>query len=444
MDSTATAYRPSQGSPSRDEMSSRWMCASACHRAKHRCCWVFIMSESATHRPRILIADDSDVCRTVLAILLKNIGFEVTSVVNGSEALMKLRAQAFDLAILDNDMPVLDGLGTLAELRKFAPDLPVAIVSGTLSPELRARYTGHGIEAIYDKPVDPRKLRDQIPAILEGRQRKAREAAGGNRAVSRAPFMVLGASDAALEKPVFAGGSAQVRKLVADFGRIRDFRAAATISGREGAAFLDVAVALAEEKDAVLLACPAEHIDAARLSRMFTPALQHRRPILLIVLNSEQLVAAQQELLDNLIAGEGELTAFGGRVRVILCAEASLTALADAGDFSEMLLMRAGAMKLTIPALSARVEDVAQIARAVLRRVGAGPTKFTPAALAWLESAQWTGDYLQLHRTVNIARRALPEALELDLGDLEQARAAEPGWSRPLYHDVLLSTLRGE
>ena len=128
------------------------------------------MSDATAPRARILIADDSDVCRTVLAILLKNSGFEVTSVINGREAVAKLRTQAFDLAILDNDMPELDGLGTLAELRTFAPELPVAIVSGTLSPAIRERYEALKIEAIYAKPVDPRKLREHIPAILEQRR----------------------------------------------------------------------------------------------------------------------------------------------------------------------------------------------------------------------------------------------------------------------------------
>ncbi|MBC8011259.1 MAG: response regulator [Burkholderiales bacterium] len=399
---------------------------------------------AAAPRPRILIADDSDVCRTVLAILLKNTGFEVTSVVNGREALAKLRDQRFDLAVLDNDMPELDGLGTLVALRGFAPELPVAIVSGTLSKDLRASYEKHGIEAIYDKPVDPRKLRDQIPAILERRKRQAREAAGGISGVSAAPFMVLGAADAALEKPVFAGGSAQVRKLVGDFGRIRDFRSAATISGGAGAAFLDVAVALAEEKDAVLLACAAADVGAAQLTKLFAPALLHTRPVLLIVLNSEALSASQQDLLEDFMGGGGELSAFNGRAKVILCAEASLAELADAGEFNEMLLMRAGAMKLVIPKLAQRREDLVQIARAVLRRIGAPAVKFTPEAVAWLESGAWAGDYLQLHRTVDIARRARPEAAELDVGDLEQALTAEAGWNQPLYHDVLLSTLSGK
>ncbi len=399
------------------------------------------MSEPSAPRPRILIADDSDVCRTVLAILLKNTGFEVTSVVNGREAIMKLREQAFDLALLDNDMPELDGLGTLVALRAFAPDLPVAIVSGTLSPDLRAKYEKNGIAAIYAKPVDPRKLRDQIPAILQRREQKVKDAAGVISGVSAAPFQVLGAADAALEKPVFAGGSAQVRKLVGDFGRIRDFRSAATISGGAGAAFLDVAVALAEEKDAVLLACAAEDVGVAWLTRLFAPALLHTRPVLLIVLNAEKMSAGQQDLLEDFLGGGGELAAFNGRAKVILCAQASLVELADAGEFNEMLLMRAGAMRLAMPTLAQRGDDLAHIARAVLRRIAASTVKFTPATQLWLESAPWPGDYVQMHRTVEIARKNRPVSSELDVDDLETALMAEATWTERLYHDMLAQSL---
>lgn len=400
------------------------------------------MSDVSAPSARILIADDSDVCRTVLAILLKNSGFDVTSVINGREAIAKLRTQSFDLAILDNDMPELDGLRTLAELRSFAPDLPVAIVSGTLSPAIRESYESLKIEAIYSKPVDPRKLREHIPAILEQRRRAPRApAAHDEGGQSLAPFEALGAADAALEKPIFAGNSSLVRKLVADFGRIRDFRSASTISGRSGAAFLDVAVAIAEERDAVLIACDAPLVSVSHLTKLFAPALLHTKPVLLIVLNSERLDAEQQELLDNLIGGGGALAAFNGRSRVILCAEADLSALADAGEFSDMLLMRAGVMKLLIPALAQRRGDATQIARAVLRRIGATRTKLAHSALAWIEQTPWPGDYMQLHRVVEIARRAKPAAAELDQADLEAALAKEPSHTEPLYHDVLRSTL---
>jgi hypothetical protein len=51
---------------------------------------------------------------------------------------------------------------------------------------------------------------------------------------------------------------------------------------------------------------------------------------------------------------------------------------------------------------------------------------------------------VQLHRVIDIARGARPEATELDVGDLNQAREIEPSWEKPLYHDVLLSTLGGD
>lgn len=402
------------------------------------------MSAAPESRARILIADDSEVCRTVLAILLKNAGYDVTSVVNGREALAKLREHTYDLAILDNDMPELDGLGTMKALRAFAPNLPVAVCSGTLSADLRSRYEQHTIEAIYDKPVDPRKLRDQIPAILERRRRAIKEGHTSASELSSAPFQALGESDAALEKPVFAGGSAQVRKLVADFGRIRDFRSAATISGKAGAAFLDVAVALAEERDAVLIACDAAKVGAAHVTKLFAPALLHTRPVLLIVLGAERLTSGQQDLLDDLLAGGGTLSAFNGRARVILCAQADLSALADLGEFSESLLMRAGAMRLTIPPLAQRQADAGQIARAVLRRVGAGAVRLSNEAVGWADQTSWPGEYMQLHRTIEIALRQRASGInEISVAALEAALAKEPTWTAPLYHDMLGSTLGG-
>jgi two-component system response regulator HydG len=79
-----------------------------------------------------------------------------------------------------------------------------------------------------------------------------------------------------------------------------------------------------------------------------------------------------------------------------------------------------------------------------LRRVGAPTVAFTAEALEWLEKGDWPGDYLQLHRTVEIARCARPDAAELDVMDLEQALALEPRWRKPLYHDVFLRSLSGE
>jgi hypothetical protein len=76
--------------------------------------------------------------------------------------------------------------------------------------------------------------------------------------------------------------------------------------------------------------------------------------------------------------------------------------------------------------------------------VRAAVASFTPEAQAWIEKESWSGDYVQLHRVIDIARRARPEATELEVSDLNQAREIEPSWEKPLYHDVLLSTLGGD
>lgn len=399
------------------------------------------MSDHTARRPRILIADDSDVCRTVLAILLKNSGYDVTGVVNGGDALARLQENIFDLAILDNDMPELDGLGTLAALRILDAEMPVIVISGTLSADLRARYERLGIEAVRDKPVDPRALRDLISTIFKQREQKAADTASGLPTGAAAPFEVLGSADTALEKPVFAGGSTEVRNLVTNFGRLRSFRSAATISGGQGAAYLDVAVALAEERDAVLIACSAVDVSVAHLTRLCAPALLHVQPVLLIVLQADLLSTEQQELLDDLLRGGGRLSSFNGRARLILCAEKSLAALADAGAFNEDLLMRAGAMKLAVPALAKRREDLPQIARAIIRRVGANTVNLTEDALGWLRSNAWPGDYIQLHRVIEIALLRCEGSDVIEIADLEAALAAESSWKDALYHDILLQSL---
>jgi DNA-binding NtrC family response regulator len=392
----------------------------------------------ASARTRILIADDSDVCRTVLAILLKNSGFEVVSVINGREALEKIAAQPFDLAVLDHDMPELNGLDTLREIRRLAPEQPVVIVSGRLSADLRQAYGSLHIKGLWAKPVDPRKLRNELMAIIE-QQHLSR---GSDNSHAGAPFPSLGAADAALEKPFFAGSSAPLRKLIADFGRIRDFRSAATIVGRPGAAFLETAVALGEEKDALLAACTPGTLDADWLARFALLAGRQDRAALVIVLHAHLLSPAQQDLVEEYLAGNNANAPRADRSLAVLCTEVELCPLADAGAFSEMLLLRAGAARLPLPPLPQRKPDLPMIARAVLRRIGAASVNLADSARARLDAPDWPGDYLQLHRTVEIAHRLHPRLTEIPATALEEAMSREPGWTTSLYHDVLLGTLQ--
>jgi two-component system, chemotaxis family, chemotaxis protein CheY len=87
---------------------------------------------SATSRMRILVVDDSALVRLYCRDTLETAGFEVEQAINGIEAMEKILTQAFDLVIVDVNMPRMDGLSFLRALRRSAPDvatLPALMVT---------------------------------------------------------------------------------------------------------------------------------------------------------------------------------------------------------------------------------------------------------------------------------------------------------------------------
>lgn len=401
------------------------------------------MSHTTPDRHRILIADDSEVCCGLLSLVLKNASYDVVCVYAGEQALEAVQAVDFDLVILDHDMPGIDGLQTLAAIRAQHPGLPVMVCSGALKPDIIENYQSLGISGLFTKPINPVGLKAQVSKTVEHyRQLVAVDASHKQTAYSYAPFQAEGVETRILEKPIFSGTSPAARKLVDGFLRIRRFKLAATLEGRPGAGFLDLAVAMSEAKDAILIACPADKVSERELIMLFAPALLMQRAVILIITNTERLTLDQQAVLEGLFNGHGAVDPyFADNVSLILCAEASLHPLADAGEFDEQLLMRAGAMTQRIPDLSQRAEDTFLIARAVLRRIGASKLGLTPDAQTWLEKQPWPGDYLQFHRTIELAAKLGELSGVIDKPHLASAYAKEPAHTAPLFHDILLDSL---
>lgn len=390
--------------------------------------------------PHILIADDSIVCRSVLKILLENAGYKVTGTLDGVEALAALRKDKFDLAILDNEMPNLDGISALAELRTFLPNLPVIVCSGTVSPDQAVRYTDLRISDLFDKPVDPRKLRDKVAFVLEqSRQRSLDQSTGTRPGHSQtSPGFLVSEKDRALNKPFFAGASAAGHKFREDFLRVREFRSAAVFEGPAGAGVLELAFGVSLEPQTLVVSSPAEALNEAILLERFASASIGKQSILLVVTGAEKLSHEQQDMLAGFFSTKstGPFAVFVGRIRLVLCASASLNDLAETGEFNELLLMRAGAMFLQVPALSQRVEDLPAIARAIIRRLGAGVATIDDAACHLIEHQPWPGDYMQLHRTIELALR-LAGGKNVKAENLSAAAALETVFTDPLYHELL-------
>lgn len=115
--------------------------------------------------PEILLVDDDLELTELLAELLSLEGFNVTVVHNGKEALSLLETRSFDLMLLDIMMPILNGTGTLKQLRKTS-DMPVLMLSARDNDIDRVLGLELGADDYLPKPFNDRELVARIRAIL--------------------------------------------------------------------------------------------------------------------------------------------------------------------------------------------------------------------------------------------------------------------------------------
>ena len=130
---------------------------------------------------RVLVVDDQDDIREMARLVLTGAGYEVVTAGSGREALALARASAFDLVLLDINMPELDGWATLRLLRadEEHDSLPVAMFS--VKSEVRDKVAGLKDGAIdyITKPFGVDELASRVSRILAA-------AAGGASAVPTA------------------------------------------------------------------------------------------------------------------------------------------------------------------------------------------------------------------------------------------------------------------
>jgi two-component system, chemotaxis family, chemotaxis protein CheY len=119
---------------------------------------------------RVLVVDDSSLVRLYYRDILQRRGFEVEQAINGMEAMEKLLAQAFDLAIVDINMPKMDGFTLIRALRIGAPpiaSLPVLVISTEARQEDRDDARAAGANFYLIKPVSEGGLL-RYAAVLAG------------------------------------------------------------------------------------------------------------------------------------------------------------------------------------------------------------------------------------------------------------------------------------
>jgi CheY-like chemotaxis protein len=119
---------------------------------------------------RILWVDDEvDLLRSQI-IFLEGKNFRVTPVSSGQEAVSRLAGEQFDLVLLDEMMPGMDGLETLGRIRHSHPQLPVIMATKSEREELVEQALGQRIDDFLLKPLNPAQVLASCRRVLEGRK----------------------------------------------------------------------------------------------------------------------------------------------------------------------------------------------------------------------------------------------------------------------------------
>ena len=408
---------------------------------------------------KVWVVDDDRSIRWVLERALAKEGLTSLSFENAQSVLTRLEREQPDVIISDIRMPGMDGLALLDRVNRDRPDLPVIIM--TAHSDLDAAvssYRGGAFEYL-PKPFD---VDDAVAvvkrAVAHANERRGREVAAPHAAA-----------------PEIIGQAAAMQEVFRAIGRLSHSNITVLIQGESGTGKELVAHALHRHSPRAhgefvalnMAAIPRDLIESELFGHekgAFTGAAQQRLGrfeqadggTLFLDEIGDMPAEAQTRLLR--VLAEGEFYRVGGQapvrvdVRIIAATHQDLEKLVAAGRFREDLFHRLNVIRVHLPRLADRREDIPYLARHFLHRaaeeLSERPKTLRPETENYLLTLPWAGNVRQLENTCRWLTVMAPgrEILIEDLpAELRKASASVNvgGWEPALRHwaDAELSLL---
>ena len=397
---------------------------------------------------KVLIVDDESGSRFALRAYLAQRGFEISEAEDCRSARLEARRFSPDAIVLDYRLPDGVAIDCIPDLKAIVPDASIIVLTAHASIDAAVVAIKQGAENFITKPVEMAALSLMLERAVTNLRTRKRERAR-NVAPARNPFI---------------GSSAAIRELREHAGRVAASDRPVLIQGETGSG---KGVLARWVHDAGPRAGEAfVDINCAGLSRelleselfghekgSFTGATTTKQGLLEIADGGTVFLdeigdmdpALQAKLLKVLEEKQfrrvGDVRDRRVDVRLITATHRDLAAMARQEKFRADLFFRITTLRLLVPPLRSRVEDIPELAEVFLgnlgREVGRPDVRFTEAAFEMLERHAWPGNVRELRNVIERALLLTDEGvIEPRLLNFDDAATAPPPSNAEKLEDV--------
>lgn len=366
---------------------------------------------------KIFVIDDDAVARDLLSEALVKEGYDVETFEGGAQAIQRAKETRVDLVLTDIRMGTVDGLTVLREFKRLSPDTSIVLLTAFGSLEGAIEAIKQGAYDYLAKPFKKEEIRLVVQRSLEHCRLVRENARFRDERRGREPWThLVGSSPAMLE----------VYKLVA---RVSENRSTILIEGESGTGKELIARAIhsnspRREKPFVPVNCgalPDQLLESEMFGYekgAFTGAAAAKAGLFesanggtLFLDEIGDLGAALQVKLlrvmqDQEVRRVGSTTSTKVDVRVIAATNRDLAGLVKEGRFRDDLYYRLNVVRIVLPPLSERREDIPMLAYHFLQKYAGGAAHvkgFLPATMTLLKEYAWPGNVRELENAIERA-----------------------------------------
>jgi len=366
----------------------------------------------------VLVIDDEEVMRDSCAQILARRSYAAKFAASGPEGLRLLRAETFDLVLLDLMLPGLSGLDTLQRIKAESPDTIVIIITGHATVASAVSAMRLGAYDLLPKPFTPEEMASILNRALEKR-----------RLVAENVYLREELTQA-LEGDLVLGPNPGMREICEVIGKVAPTDATVLITGESGTGKELVARALHRasrraEGPFITVDCGSlvptlfESELFGHVKGSFTDAVETRRGKLELASGGTIFfdeignitVEAQAKLLRAV--QEREITKVGDSkslkidVRIIAATNRDLKAAVEAGKFRDDLYYRLNVVSLRLPPLRERKDDIPGLVEHFIvkynRRRKKNIASVSAEAMRRLVEYAWPGNIRELENVIERA-----------------------------------------